>query len=109
MNDMTTGSPIKKIIRFSIPLIMGNLFQLFYNMVDTFIVGRSIGLNALAGVGLAGIAELVMRVIAAFVLTPMIGFSGTVLSNPMPWLGSLIILIPAFYRKHYELKQLRDL
>lgn len=54
MNDLTTGSPIKKIIRFSIPLIIGNLFQLLYNMVDTFIVGRTMGVEALAGIGLAG-------------------------------------------------------
>ena len=51
---MTSGSPIKKIILFSLPLIIGNIFQLFYNMVDTFIVGRTMGVNALAGIGAAG-------------------------------------------------------
>ncbi|XJS11765.1 MATE family efflux transporter [Aerococcaceae bacterium WGS1372] len=51
---MTSGSPIKRIILFSIPLIIGNIFQLFYNMVDTFIVGRTMGVNALAGIGAAG-------------------------------------------------------
>lgn len=54
MNDMTTGSPLKKVVLFSIPLIIGNLFQLLYNMVDTFIVGRTMGLEALAGIGAAG-------------------------------------------------------
>lgn len=54
MNDMTTGSPINKILRFSIPLIIGNIFQLFYSMVDTFIVGRTMGVAALAGIGASG-------------------------------------------------------
>lgn len=54
MNDMTSGSPMKTIVCFSIPLIIGNLFQLLYNMVDTFIVGRTMGVEALAGIGLAG-------------------------------------------------------
>lgn len=54
MKGMTTGSPLKKILLFSIPLIIGNFFQLLYNMVDTFIVGRTMGLNALAGIGAAG-------------------------------------------------------
>lgn len=51
---MTTGSPIKNIVFFSVPLIIGNFFQLLYNMVDTFIVGRTMGVNALAGLGAAG-------------------------------------------------------
>ncbi|MBK0347951.1 MATE family efflux transporter [Aerococcaceae bacterium zg-ZJ1578] len=51
---MTSGSPLKKVIIFSIPLIIGNLFQLLYNMVDTLIVGRTMGLEALAGIGAAG-------------------------------------------------------
>ncbi|MBG9978651.1 MATE family efflux transporter [Facklamia tabacinasalis] len=54
MKDMTSGTPIKQILLFSIPLIIGNIFQLFYNMVDTFIVGRTMGVNALAGIGAAG-------------------------------------------------------
>ncbi len=54
MNNMTEGPIIKKTVLFSLPLIIGNLFQLFYNMVDTFIVGRTLGLEALAGVGVSG-------------------------------------------------------
>lgn len=53
-NDMTTGSPLRKVIVFSIPLIIGNVFQLLYNMADTFIVGRTMGVEALAGIGAAG-------------------------------------------------------
>ena len=49
--DMTVGSPAKQIVLFSIPLLIGNAFQQFYNMADTFIVGRTLGNNALAAVG----------------------------------------------------------
>jgi len=49
--DMTTGSPLKCIISFATPVFLGMLFQQLYNMVDTMIVGRFLGINALAGVG----------------------------------------------------------
>lgn len=52
--DMTQGSPMKLILGFCIPLILGNLFQQFYSMVDTIIVGRYLGVNALAAVGSTG-------------------------------------------------------
>ncbi len=52
--DMTQGSPMKLITGFSIPLLFGFIFQQFYGVVDTFIVGRFLGVNALAGVGSTG-------------------------------------------------------
>ena len=52
--DMTTGSPLRIILLFSIPVLLGNLFQQFYNMVDTIIVGRYLGEEALAAVGSTG-------------------------------------------------------
>ena len=51
--DMTEGSISSHLIHFSIPLILGNLFQLTYNAVDSVIVGRCIGTGALAAVGTA--------------------------------------------------------
>ncbi len=52
--NMTSGSPAKHILRFAVPLLMGNLFQQFYNMVDTVIIGRYLGTTALASVGSTG-------------------------------------------------------
>ncbi len=52
--DMTQGSPMKLILGFSVPLLFGFLFQQFYSVVDTIIVGRFLGVNALAGVGSTG-------------------------------------------------------
>ena len=51
--NMTTGNIPSHLIRFSIPLVLGNLFQLTYNAVDSIIVGRFAGENALAAVGTA--------------------------------------------------------
>ena len=51
---MTTGNPVKLILFFSIPLLIGNVFQQFYSMVDTIIVGRYVGVQALAAVGVTG-------------------------------------------------------
>ena len=49
--DMTVGNPLKLILTFAIPLVIGNIFQQFYNMVDSIIVGKYVGKVALAAVG----------------------------------------------------------
>lgn len=51
MKNMTEGEPLKLIIPFMIPLLIGNVFQQLYNIADIIIVGRTIGVNALAAVG----------------------------------------------------------
>lgn len=51
MKNLTTGKPIKLILLFAIPLLIGQLFQLFYSLVDTRIVGSTLGDVALAAVG----------------------------------------------------------
>lgn len=52
--DMTIGSPAKQILRFSIPLLMGNILQQLYNTVDSMVVGNFVGADALAAVGASG-------------------------------------------------------
>lgn len=52
--DMTVSSPMKLILGFSVPLLFGFLFQQFYNLMDTLIVGRFLGVDALAAVGSTG-------------------------------------------------------
>ncbi|MDO4321682.1 MAG: MATE family efflux transporter [Lachnospiraceae bacterium] len=49
--DMTEGKPLQLIIGFAVPMFLGMLFQQFYSMVDTIIVGKFLGVNPLAGVG----------------------------------------------------------
>ncbi len=52
--DMREGNPVSQIIRFAIPMLLGNVAQQLYNTVDSIIVGRFVGDNALAAVGSAG-------------------------------------------------------
>ena len=54
VKDLTSGSPVRLILGFAVPLLFGMLFQQFYNMVDTIIVGRFLGSGALAAVGSTG-------------------------------------------------------
>ena len=49
--NMSTGRPMRLLIRFALPLLIGNLFQQAYNLADSIIVGRFIGAEALAAVG----------------------------------------------------------
>jgi len=64
INDLTTGNPLKLIFIFSIPLLIGNIFQQFYNIADIVIVGRTLGMNALAAVGaVAPLFFLIMFII----------------------------------------------
>ena len=53
MTDMTQGSPARLILFFALPLLVGNMFQQLYNMVDSIVVGRFVGSTALAAVGTA--------------------------------------------------------
>ena len=49
--NLTEGKPVKLILQFAIPVFLGNLFQLFYGLIDTKIVGSTLGEGALAAVG----------------------------------------------------------
>ncbi len=52
--DMTVGHPVKQIVLFTVPMLLGNIAQQLYNTVDSIIVGKFVGDNALAAVGSAG-------------------------------------------------------
>ncbi|MFQ9511703.1 MAG: MATE family efflux transporter, partial [Lachnospiraceae bacterium] len=70
--NMTVGSPTKLILMFSFPLLIGNVFQQFYNMVDAIIVGRALGVEALAAVGATGSINFL---VLGFVMGITSGFS----------------------------------
>lgn len=56
--DMTKGQPWKKIVAFTIPMLIGNIAQQLYNTVDSIVVGRYVGDNALAAVGSAALCSI---------------------------------------------------
>ena len=53
IRDLTQGSPTKLILTFALPLMLGNVFQQLYTVVDTAVVGQVVGVQALAAVGAA--------------------------------------------------------
>ena len=75
--DMTQGSIIGHIVRFSIPLLIGNLFQQLYNTVDTWVVGNYVSNEAFSAVG--SVAPIVNMLIGAF--TGLASGAGVVISQ----------------------------
>ena len=67
--DLTVGNPFQSLLKFAIPVILGNLFQLFYTLADSVIVGKTLGANSLAAVGATSI-------IIYFVFCFINGFTG---------------------------------
>lgn len=58
--DLTTGKPLSRILLFMLPMILGNIIQQLYSLVDTVIVGQALGANALSGVGSTGAASMLI-------------------------------------------------
>ena len=83
---MTNGSIIKHLIGYAVPLVLGSLFQLAYNAVDSIIAGRFIGTEALAATGMAG---PVMNIL-------ILGISGLAI-------GAGVIMSAYFGAKEYEM------
>lgn len=72
MKDLTKGPVLKLLLIFSLPILLGNILQQFYNLGDTIIVGRTLGMDDLAALGAtASIVELIFSMINGFA----IGFS----------------------------------
>ena len=67
--DLTVGNPFRSLLKFAIPVILGNLFQLFYTLADSVIVGKTLGADSLAAVGSTSI-------IIYFVFCFINGFTG---------------------------------
>lgn len=77
MIDMTKGSSTKLILSFAMPMILGNIFQQIYNLVDTIVVGKFVGTNALAAVG----ASFSIMVFITSIIIGLCMGSGVILSQ----------------------------
>ncbi len=62
--SMTVGNPVKPLILFTIPMVVGNLFQQFYNIIDSIVVGNVVGSDALAAVGASTSVTMLFVMIA---------------------------------------------
>lgn len=95
--DMTKGSTLKSILFFTFPLFVGNIFQQFYNMVDTIIVGRYISEDALAAVGSTGsinflILGFMLGITTGFTILTAQRFGAGDIEGMKKTVGSAIIL-----------------
>ena len=70
--DLTDGKPLNLIIHFMLPIFVGNVFQMLYNIVDAIVVGRGIGINAL---GAIGATSSIIYLVLSFVFAATQGFS----------------------------------
>ncbi len=102
-NSMTSGSPLKHIVSFAIPITLDSLFQLIYSIVDSAVVGRLIGVDAFASVGAAGLTmisgfvELVARLLVVFTLPGLIGRWGIYLVEVSSWPPAMLFLCISFF------------
>lgn len=99
--NMTTGSPVKMILSFTLPIFIGNVFQQFYNMADTMIVGKYVGTKALAAVGSTGtvtflIWGLVMGTAAGFTVLTSQRFGAGDMEGMRKSVGSAAVLSLVF-------------
>lgn len=75
VHDMTVGSPLKLMLQFAVPLVIGNIFQQVYNLVDAIVVGRYVSSDAL---GAVGATSSVIFLIASLVMGMSVGIGITV-------------------------------
>ena len=71
--DLTTGPITATMLRFALPMILGNLLQQFYNVADTFIVGQFLGAGALAAVPAIGVVGIWWSVPIGWMLADAVG------------------------------------
>lgn len=95
--DLTSGNPTRLILTYSVPLLIGNIFQQLYSMADTIIVGKSIGVEALAAVGATGglsflILGFLMGLTSGFAVIVAQKFGGKDMEGLRQSVGTSIIL-----------------
>ena len=78
---MTSGSTMKLILGFAVPLLMGMLFQQVYSLVDTIIVGRFLGVSALAAVGATGSINFLIIGRTGLLLSPAKGSAQRIMTD----------------------------
>ena len=100
--DLTVGKPMGLILSFALPTLFGMLFQQFYNMVDTMIVGKLLGANALGAVGSTGaicffVIGFCMGLCNGFAI-PVAQRTGAGDGRNMRFRGKLRLSMPVFFR-----------
>ena len=97
VRDMTQGNPLKVMTIFAIPMFIGSVFQQVYNLVDSMVVGKYVGDQALAAVGVCGGAfSLIISLISGLtggtsvVMAQYFGAGNSGSGGPHRWGGWLL-------------------
>lgn len=97
IKDMTVGNPTKLMIKFALPMLVGNIFQQLYNVVDTIIVGKFVGKEALAAVGSSfAIMVLINSIIMGLAMGASVLFSQLYGAKDYKRLKTSIIMATVF-------------
>ena len=92
--DLTTGNPFWSLLKFAIPVILGNLFQLFYTLADSVIVGKTLGAESLAAVGSTSI--IIYFVLSMDLPVDLVSAWGSVVVQRMKKECEKALLFPLF-------------
>lgn len=103
MKELTSGKPIKLIIGFALPVLLGLAFQQAYTLTDTIIIGRQLGKNSLAAVGsTASVVSLMFNIINGLVT----GFAIVIAKN-FGAETTTKCAVPSPARSHFRRRRLR--
>ena len=94
--DLTTGNPFWSLLKFAIPVILGNLFQLFYTLADSVIVGKTLGAESLAAVGSTSILSTLCSVLSMDLPVDLVSAWGSVVVQRMKKECEKALLFPLF-------------
>ena len=112
--DMTVGSPARLLLRFSLPLFVGNLFQQVYNLADTAIAGHLLGDAALSQIGataaplICSTMELVCKAIFGFKPVPMLGYPAVCACEPVAWVICMVFILAPAYAFKRDFNDIRE-
>lgn len=93
IKSMTDGKPAALILTFALPLMIGNVFQQLYTVVDTMVVGKALGVSALAAVGAADWMNWLMLGIGQLIAYPVL----QLLQTPPEIVGNALLYLRIMY------------
>ena len=112
--DMTVGSPARLLLRFSLPLFIGNLLQQVYNLADTAIAGHLLGDAALSQIGataaplICSTMELVCKAIFGLRLVPLLGYPAVCACEPVAWVICMVFILAAAYAFRKDFRDMQE-
>lgn len=109
--SMITDNPLKSMLQFALPLLVGNLLQQTYNIIDAAIVGQTLGAKALAAVGasssvqflvlgfsgrafFSGVMEMIARTVVSLGFVGTFGYTAICFADQTAWIAACVYIFP---------------